>query len=160
MEWILEFMKECAKYAEKQGIVLGIENHGLFAGKSEQVINLIKKVGSDYIRSTIDTGNFLLVDENPSNAVANLKDYAVHVHIKDFEKISEKKDKGPIFQSIAGHLYIGKIAGEGNVDLKWILKELESANYPGWISVEFEGTEEPKYGTEKSLQNLKELLKS
>ncbi|HRR91686.1 MAG TPA: TIM barrel protein, partial [bacterium] len=73
-EWIIEGLKEGAKYAEKNNVVLALENHGLLAGKSEQVREIIGLVGSSYLRSTIDIGNFLLVGEQSVDAVKNLVD--------------------------------------------------------------------------------------
>ncbi len=156
-EWIIECLKECATYAEQQGVILGIENHGYFAGRSEQIIELIHNVNSPNILSTLDTGNFLLVDENPNDAVTKVKQYVVHVHFKDFIKMSSDYD-GPAFKSLSGNKFLGTVAGEGNVDLNHVISELKNVGYTGWLSVEFEGTEDPKVGTEKSVSNLKKLL--
>lgn len=84
--WILEGLSEGAKYAEKKGVVLALENHGLLAGRSAQVKEIIQIVGSPSLRSTIDTGNFLLVNEKPTDAVRTLSKLAAHVHLKDMKK--------------------------------------------------------------------------
>ncbi|MDR4886718.1 sugar phosphate isomerase/epimerase family protein [Fredinandcohnia sp. QZ13] len=157
--WIIECLKECASYAEKQGIILAIENHGYFAGRSEQVIELIETVGSTHVRSTLDTGNFLLVDEEPSHAVAALKKYVAHVHFKDFVNVGTDYE-GHSFLSLSGGKFLGTIAGEGKVDLHHAIHELKSVNYEGWLSVEYEGTDDPKVGTEKSVDNLKQILQA
>ncbi|MFK4997046.1 sugar phosphate isomerase/epimerase family protein [Bacillus sp. N9] len=57
-DWIVEGLKRCAQMAEQEQIYLAIENHGLLAGRSEQVEEIIKKVNSPYVKSTFDTGNF------------------------------------------------------------------------------------------------------
>lgn len=155
--WIVESLKECADYAGSNGITLGLENHGLFAGKSSQVAAIISEVGSDYLRSTFDTGNFLLVDESPSDAIESIANLVTHVHFKDFRKAVP--DSKETIASISGENYIGTIAGEGEVDLTHILKTLKAAQYTRWLAVEFEGEEDQKYGSEKSIENLYKTLK-
>lgn len=157
--WIIECLKECANYAEEQGIILGIENHGYFAGRSDQVIELIEAVGSTHVRSTLDTGNFLLVDEEPSHAVTALKKYVSHVHFKDFVNVG-KDYEGHAFRSLSGDKFIGTVAGEGKVDLHHVINELKNVNYQGWLSVEYEGADDPKVGAEKSVDNLKQILQA
>ncbi|MEH7382301.1 sugar phosphate isomerase/epimerase family protein [Bacillus sp. JJ1533] len=157
--WIIECLKECANYAEEQGIILAIENHGYFAGRSEQVTELIETVNSTHVRSTLDTGNFLLVDEEPSHAVTALKKYVAHVHFKDFVQVG-KEYEGHAFRSLSGDKFVGTVAGEGKVDLNHVIHELKSVNYHGWLSVEYEGTDDPKVGAEKSVNNLKQILQA
>jgi sugar phosphate isomerase/epimerase len=156
-KWIVESLKECADYAESNGVTLGLENHGLFAGKSSQVNSILSEVGSDNLRSTFDTGNFLLVDESPSEAIEKLASLVAHVHFKDFRKADV--DSKEIYTSISGQDYTGTVAGEGEVDLVSILTTLKSTDYTGWLSVEFEGEEDQKYGSAKSIENLRETLK-
>ncbi|MBE3554954.1 MAG: sugar phosphate isomerase/epimerase, partial [Thermicanus sp.] len=83
---IVEGLKTVAEEAEKKKIFLGIENHGRLAGKSSQVKELIDTVGSDYIGSTFDMGNFILVGEDPIDAYKTLAKHVVHIHAKDFMK--------------------------------------------------------------------------
>ncbi|MFT4416469.1 sugar phosphate isomerase/epimerase family protein [Fredinandcohnia humi] len=156
-QWIIECLKESAVYAEEHGIILAIENHGYFAGRSDQVIELIEAVGSPNVRSTLDTGNFLLVDEDPSHAVTAVKKYVKHVHFKDFKNMG-KDYEGPAFKSLSGEKFLGTVAGEGSVNLQHVISELKEVGYNGWLSVEFEGTGDPKVGAEKSISNLKKLL--
>lgn len=156
-QWIIECLKESAIYAEEQGVILGIENHGYFAGRSDQLIEIIEAVESPNVQSTLDTGNFLLVNEDPSHAVSTLKKYVAHVHFKDFKNMGNNYD-GHAFQSLSGDKFLGTVAGEGSVDLQHVISELQEVGYDGWLSVEFEGTGDPKVGAEKSIANLKRLL--
>ena len=86
-------MKKCAEVAEKAQVYLAIENHGLLAGTSAQVVEILKEVNSPYVKSTFDTGNFLLVHEKPTEAFNQLKNDIVHVHFKDFRE----KDENDLF---------------------------------------------------------------
>lgn len=122
-----------------------MENHGLFAGRSDQVADVIRRVNSSALRSTFDTGNFLLVGQSPNEAIDQLKDNVKHVHVKDFLKV-EETGKG-VLRALNGDYYLGKTAGEGEVDLRYIFNELNQNGYSGWLTVEFEGIEEPSAGS-------------
>lgn len=156
--WIIEGLKEAAAYASEKGIKLCLENHGHFAGKASQVNDIISEVGSDALRSTFDTGNFLLVDENPSEAVQQLLPLVDHVHLKDFKKVAPRGNEGKTYTSLSGALYAGQAPGEGDVDLSFILSQLKGADYDGWLSVEYEGNEDQLSASARSIDNLHSLL--
>lgn len=157
--YVLEGLSSASKYAEEKGVLLCIENHGLFAGRSDQVISIINQVGSPALRSTFDTGNFLLVGQNPKDAVVDLKGYINHVHVKDFLRTDVEKE-GNTYRALSGDLFLGKIPGEGEVDLSYIFSELIRNNYDGWLVVEFEGAEEPTSGSILSVDYVDELVQS
>ena len=158
-EWIIEGLKEGARYAEEKDVVLALENHGLLAGKSSQVREIIELVGSKYLRATVDIGNFLLVGESSVEAVKNLADFAVHIHLKDFKKVPPEY-QGEAYRGLEGVRLIGTVAGEGEVNLPEVLKILHSSGYRGYLSLEYEGPEDPKYGVEKSIKNTKKILEA
>lgn len=153
LEYVVEGLSKAAEYAEQSGVTLCLENHGLFAGRSDQVMDIIRKVNSDALRSTFDTGNFLLVGQSTSEAVDELKDYVGHVHVKDFVPVPEGTT-GAVIRALTGELYLGKVAGEGAVDLKYVFGALRNAGYDGWLSVEFEGDEEPQRGSIDAVGNV------
>ena len=156
--WIIEGLKKCAEIAEKEGIYLAIENHGLLAGKSKQVSEIIKAVNSPFVKSTFDTGNFLLVHEKPTEAFKRLKDEIVHVHFKDFrEKVENESLRG--FRSSEGVELIGVIPGDGEVDLAYIVKGLKNRKYDGWLSIEYEGNDDAKMANEEAVNRLRNLLR-
>lgn len=156
--WIIESLKQCAETAEKEKVYLAIENHGLLAGKSKQVSEIIKAVNSPFVKSTFDTGNFLLVHEKPSQAFEQLKNEIVHVHFKDFrKKIDSESFRG--FRSTEGVELIGVIPGDGEVDLAYIINGLKNSNYDGWLSIEYEGYDEAKMANEEAVNRLRKLLR-
>ncbi len=156
--WIVEGLRQAAAYAEQHGITLALENHGLLAGKGAQVQGIIEDVNSPALRATIDTGNFLLVDEEPTDAVKILASLASHVHFKDFRLA--KAGESPSYPALSGKRFAGTIIGEGQVDTKAVLSMLKAAGYGGWLSVEFEGLEEEKFGANRSIDNLVAALQS
>lgn len=154
--WIIDGLKEAVEYSEKKGVVLALENHGLLAGKSTQIKEFIEEINSPFLRSTFDTGNFLLVDEDPSEAATRLAPLVAHVHFKDFRPHQE--GEGQPYVSLAGKKFTGMVAGEGEVQLTQILQTLKKAGYSGWLSIEFEGLGDDREGTIKSINNLKQSL--
>ena len=157
-DWIVEGLKHCAEMAEKEQIYLAIENHGLLAGKSQQVQEIINRVNSPYVKSTFDTGNFLLVHENPLDALERVKEQIVHVHFKDFRKKAPHETvRG--FKSLEGEELIGVVPGDGLVELRKILDGLESVRYQGYLSLEYEGFDDAKAANEEAVRRLRSLLK-
>ncbi|MFJ7936163.1 sugar phosphate isomerase/epimerase family protein [Sporosarcina sp. NPDC096371] len=155
--WIIESLKQCAAVAEQEQVYLAIENHGLLAGKSQQVSEIIKIVNSPYVRSTFDSGNFLLVHEKPTVAFEVLKNDIVHVHFKDFrEKVGEELLRG--FRSTEGLELIDVIPGDGEVDLAYIVGGLVGIHYDGWLSIEYEGHDDAKKANEVAIHRLRNLL--
>lgn len=156
-QWIIEGLKEAASYAEQKNVMLCLENHGLFVGRADQVAAVIRDVDSPYLRSTFDAGNFVLVDENPNEAIDKLKRLVRHVHVKDFIQVPADYD-GPFYRSLSGQPFTGRVAGEGIVDLPFILAKLQEVDYDGWYTVEYEGNEEQQSASTRALAKVKELL--
>jgi sugar phosphate isomerase/epimerase len=82
-------------------------------------------------------------------------------HAKDFH-VKPKKEMPP-----AGWLHDadaialrGAIAGHGVLDLPAQLKLLRKAGYDGYLSLEFEGMEEPTKAVTLGLEYLRSVLKS
>lgn len=157
MASILEGFRSCVPYAEKKGITMVLENHGLFAGTASKVRNIIETIGSPNLKANADTGNFLLVLENPVESVDNLKDIIGFVHFKDFKKLNEPNGN-EAYTAIDGTLYQGTPIGQGDVDLKKIIEILGEAGYTGYLSIEYEGIGDPIQETAQSVDYLKNIL--
>lgn len=156
--WILDGLTASAEYAMQHGVTLALENHGLLAGRSEQVREIIEQVNSPALRANIDTGNFLLVGQNPMDAVRDLASLAALVHLKDFRP-AEAGQSVHIYHALDGTVFTGSVTGEGMVDLPAILSLLEESGYAGWLSLEYEGAADPiTIGVPQSLTAARRLL--
>lgn len=158
-EWIIASLKECAKYAEAQGVVLALENHGLLAGKSEQMKEILNEVGSPNVKSTFDTGNFLLVEDNPLVAYDNLKSDIAHVHFKDF-RVRNSEDTNAGFKGLGEKYWIGVIPGDGEVELSELISNLKRDGLDTWLSLEYEGFDDAKVAVRDSVNRIRKLLAS
>lgn len=138
-------IREVTEYARAKGIRTCSENHGHIFQDSVRVEALIQAVGSDNYGWLVDMGNFLCADENPLSAVTRAAKYAFHAHAKDFLH-HEVKEGVPtpegFMKTRGGNLIRGTVIGHGVVPVPDCVKALRSANYSGWLSIEFEGMEE------------------
>jgi sugar phosphate isomerase/epimerase len=160
-KWIVEGLAEGAKYAHAKGRKLALENHGTLAGRGEQVRGLIEDVrklsGNDALGANPDTGNFLIVNQPSHEAIQEVAKYAYMVHFKDFKPEPEGYG-GFSYTTIDGRKVVGTAVGEGSVDLAKCVRGLKDAGFKGWLSVEYEGDEDPLPAVRRSIENARKFL--
>lgn len=79
-DWIAAALKECADQGKKFGVRIGVQNHGDFLQTGEQLLTLIKAVGSDWCGPIVDTGYFKSKD--PYADMALVAPHAVNWQVK------------------------------------------------------------------------------
>lgn len=155
---LTEGCREIADYAAGFGITTSVENHGYFLQTSDRVLGLVDAVDRDNFRTTLDVGNFVCVDEDPLAAVQKNAPYASMVHFKDFYiRPGDRDPGGGWFRSAAGRYLLGAVAGHGDLELAAITAAVKNSGYDGYISIEFEGREECKAGTQLAMDNVRRL---
>ncbi|MBC8064366.1 MAG: sugar phosphate isomerase/epimerase [Chlorobia bacterium] len=159
--WIVEGLSEASKYAHSKGIRLALENHGTLAGRGEQVKGLIEDVrrmaGNDALGANPDTGNFLIVNQPSHEAIREVAKYAYMVHFKDFAP-EPPGHGGFAYTTVDGRKVVGTAVGEGTVDLAKCIRALKDAGFDGWLSVEYEGDEDPLAAVRRSIENARKFL--
>lgn len=154
--WIVEGLSEASIYADSKYVKLALENHGSLAGRGDQVRGLIEDVraksGVNALGANPDTGNFLLVNQPSHEAIREVARYANMVHFKDFAE-----GDGP-FIALNGQKYVGAAVGEGLVNLEQCILELKAAGFDGWLSVEYEGDEDPFSAVPRSIANARKYI--
>lgn len=121
---IVDSFAEPVKLAEKEGIVLALENeHSCYLGTGAEVARVVRAVGSPHLRVCWDPGNALCAGETPyPDGYQAVRDILVHVHVKD------------------GVVEDGKVhfvvVGEGMIDYAGQFEALSNDGYTGWISLE------------------------
>lgn len=156
---IIKCFEDLVKYAGKRGVLLVLENHGVFAGKSGQIKEIVDTVSSPYLKINFDTGNFLCVDEEPVDAYLALRGYVGFVHFKDYRKVGREE---PGYFSLKGLKYNGTVLGKGEIDLKKIAGLLSEDGYNGYFSIEYESENggDCLVNTRRSIAYTKELVKA
>lgn len=79
--WMIECYKECAAFAEKYKIKIGIQNHGDMLQTAEQCLKVLKAVNSPWAGLIVDTGNFKT--EDPYKDIEIVAPYAVNWQVKE-----------------------------------------------------------------------------
>ena len=158
INWVIDGLSASADYAGQHGVTLALENHGLIAGRGDQVRDIIQRVNSPALRANLDTGNFLLVGQNPTEAVRELAPLAALVHLKDFRP-ADPNQTVHVYKALDGSSFTGAVTGEGMVDLPAIVAILRENGYTGWLSLEYEGPADPiTIGVPRSLEAARKLI--
>ena len=160
LDVIAPAIRAVSEYAATKGIVTMSENHGFIAQDADRMLQLFTAVNCPNDRWLCDVGNFVCADENCAVSVGKLKEMASHVHVKDFFLRSgmEPNPGRGWFQTRAGNYARGTIVDQGNVPVQQCLRLLKNAGYDGYVSIEFEGMEEPLMSIEIGLENLQRML--
>lgn len=147
-----------ADYAAQYSIITSVENHGFYIQASDRVQRIIHAVDRPNFRTTLDIGNFMCVDEDPVSAVKKNISYASVVHLKDFYVRPSYQNPGEgWFQTSGGNFLRGAIIGQGDIDIREVIKIIKQSGYSGYVSIEFEGMEECRKGSRIALENAKRL---
>lgn len=154
---IAKHAKEVAQYAATKGVTTSIENHGYFVQGSERVRRVIHAVDEPNFKTTLDIGNFLCTDEDPVVAVGNNLPYASIVHLKDFYVRTQDSGEG-FFKSRGGKFLRGAIVGQGDIDMRGVIGAVKASGYDGFVSIEFEGHEDPLVGCSRGINNAIRLF--
>jgi len=139
-EQVINGFKEVGKYAQNNGIILAMENHGGITRAPEQVKKILNGVNLTSVGLTYDPANFHHCRINPLEALKVLKGYIVYVHLKD----SLFKEKTHSYEAI----------GEGEINWQPILDWLKE-DFEGYAMIEYERTIDIIEGTRKSLDYLR-----
>ena len=157
LEIMVPAIREITRYAEERGVVTTVENHGFFSQDAARIEKLINAVNEKNFGALVDMGNFTCADENPATSVGLLAPYARHAHAKDFHiKCGSLDNPGEgWFKSRGGNYLRGSIIGHGAVPIRQCVDNLARAGYDGYLSIEFEGMEDPLRGISVGFNNLK-----
>lgn len=116
--------KLLSKIAEDNGIILAKEPEPNFiVGTSEDMIRLIKEIGSPNLKCNLDLGHVFLCDDNPKASIMGLGNNIVHGHIENMAK------------GIHKHL----LPWDGDMDLSFYLKYLAEAGFEGSLALDLYG---------------------
>jgi L-ribulose-5-phosphate 3-epimerase len=134
-KWVIDGLSGCLKAAEKCGVTLALENHWGLGRTPEGVLKIVDAVNSPWLRVTTDTGNFL---EDPYDRLEQMAPKTVLVQAKTY--------------------YGGGTWYTLDLDYDRIAKIFRKHKFTGFVSLEFEGKEDPKTAVPKSLALLRKAF--
>jgi sugar phosphate isomerase/epimerase len=135
--WVIEGLSKCLKAAEKCGVLLCLENHWGLGRTPEGVLRIVQAINSPWLAALMDTGNFL---EDPYDRLEKMAPRTKFVQAKTY--------------------YGGGLWYTLDLDYDRIAALLRKHHYEGYISLEFEGKEDPKTAVPKSLALLRKAFKA
>ena len=131
-EWVIEAYESLVPEAAKRGVVMGLENHWGLGVTPEGINRVVDAVNSEWLQVTLDTGNFL---EDPYERLSQLADRTVLMQCKTYFG--------------GGRWYTL------DLDYARIAGIMKTAGFKGYVSLEYEGKEDPLTAIPKSLQVLR-----
>lgn len=157
---IADGIRRVAEYAAQKGVGTMTENHGYFSQDAARVEKLINTVNHPNFGALVDIGNFMCADERPDISVGLLSRYCKHVHCKDFHYKSgvEMYPGNGWFTTRGGNYLRGAILGSGVVPVAQCLRVLRNNGYDGYVSIEFEGSEDNLRGISWGLEFLRRCI--
>lgn len=133
--WCIECIEKCIPKAEQCGVVMALENHWGLSRTPEGQLRLINAVPSPWLGALMDTGNFM---EDPYDKLVKIAPKTAYAQAKTY--------------------YGGGEWYTLDLDYKRIASILYDAGYSGYISLEFEGKENPDTAVPKSIALLREAF--
>ena len=134
-KWCIDAIQRCLPKAEECGVVLALENHWGLARTPEGLLRIINAIPSPWLGVLMDTGNFL---EDPYPKLEQIALKTVFVQAKTY--------------------YGGGEWYTLDLDYGRIAAILSKAGYSGYVSLEFEGKDDPDMAVPRSIDVLKKAF--
>jgi sugar phosphate isomerase/epimerase len=154
---LVESLKDCLDLAAQKRVTLALMNCGRLCNGSTRLLDLLQEVDSDYLKISLDIASFLLVNEEPADAVRTLAADVRSVHFTDVRNTDVYI--GDKWATVQGRQLMPSTLGEGIVPQREVLYALKQVDYQGYINVLYLGDEEPAVGIERSANYLKTMLR-
>lgn len=131
-KWVIDSIEQVLPVAEKNGVMLALENHWGLTSTPEGLLRIANAFDSPFFGVLMDTGNFL---EDPYDKLEEIAPKTVFVQAKTY--------------------YGGGEWYSLDLDYERIARILGDVNYRGYVSLEFEGTEDAQTGVPRSIELLR-----
>src|SRR5207253_10338170 len=135
VKWVCDSIQQCLAKAQDCGVLLALENHWGLGRTPEGLLRIVNTVNSPWLQLLMDTGNFL---EDPYDKLEKIAAKTVYVQAKTY---------------FGGGLWYTL-----DLDNERIAAILRKHHYRGYISLEFEGKEDPLTAVPRSLSVLRKAF--
>ncbi len=134
-KWVIDGIERCLPKAAESGVMLALENHWGLARTPEGQLRILNHIPSPWLGALMDTGNFL---EDPYDKLKLIAPKTIYVQAKTY--------------------YGGGEWYTLDLDYPRIARILADVNYSGYVSLEFEGKENPDIAVPKSIAMLRKAF--
>ena len=126
--WLVEAYKSCAQYGSEVGVIAALQNHNEFLLTADEVIDIIKRVNSEWFGLILDISG-LRTTSDPYAEAEKLAPYANYWFIKEHVYHNQEKtptDMAKMAAMIKRHDFRGYVSFESLTDgnPKTIIKEM------------------------------------
>lgn len=132
-DWVADMLGTASEYAGKNGVILGLENHGGITDRAETIVGIVKKVNSPWVGINLDTANFKTKIYEQIEMIAP---YAVNVQVKAMVR----DENGP-----------------APSDWDRVAKMLVANHYRGYLALEYEEKAAAQEATPALFKKLREV---
>lgn len=138
-------LKKVTSIAEENDVKILVEPEpSLLIENSQQFLELMKTICSDYIKLNFDIGHFYCVKEDPSQTILKLIDYIEHFHLSDIAN-----------NRVHYHL----IPGIGSIDFEQVFDTIKKIGYKRFVTVElYPYQDNPVYVAKQAYNYLKVFI--
>ena len=116
-----DFFGDLGGYAAEHDVVLCFEANAPayecdFVCRTEEAVDLVRRVGSPGFRVQIDTSTMAMNNEDYRESIELAAPVAGHLHISE--------------------PHLGPVGADGQVPVGTVLETVDASNYDGWVSIE------------------------
>ena len=119
--WVIDALQECADFASSYGVMVTFQNHNDFIVATEDIIDIMENVNSEWFGLMLDIGSLPVPD--PYKDIEKLIHYAVTWQVKENIKTNE---------------------GSFPTDFPRLMKIVNEQNYHGFFPLETLGEGDPR----------------
>jgi sugar phosphate isomerase/epimerase len=138
--YLKDSLQQCAKFAEKQGVLLLIEPMNRFIPAIIRTIGegvkIVDKVGSPSVRLVADTFHMNIEEKSMTESIKHAKGYIAQMHFCDNDR---------------------RVPGQGHIDFRKIAETLKEIGYKGFVSAEILPEPDPATAARLSIEFIKSL---
>lgn len=121
---VVAMLERAIPYAERYGIVLGLENeHACQVGTGQELAQILCQFRSPYLKGVWDAGNAFVLGEPAEEGFSACQAHVCHVHVKD----GVRKADGTV-QWV--------VVGEGEIGYARHFQQIAGSGYQGYLSLE------------------------
>ncbi len=158
---VAERLSEMCLAAKEYGVTVTLEDFDDEKSPcctTEGLLYFMRNV--DGLRYTFDTGNFRYCLENAEEAYSVLKDYVVHVHLKDrsYDSANADTDNTNGKADLSGAVMYPSIVCEGVIGIDKLIGKLVADGYSGRFAIEHFGAVNQAEYMKKSAENIRKVL--
>jgi len=126
---LAEMFKKAVVVAKDYDVKMAVENHIDFT--SEEILQMLEMVDSEYFGLNFDTGNFLRLLDDPVAGMEYLAPHVLATHVKD---LMPDKNARPT----DWYFFSGVPVGMGLINNKRLAELLHEADFKGFLAVEID----------------------